>query len=317
MTMHHTKTCLCAICLVGAASAHTIRQTKSAAPPAPALPIHASLTPPSVDIQPVILSRAAWDDKVVTLHLTPGIATSIRLPEPVNSVVLGDPVNFEAEHSDREAELVTVKPVSPAAAETNLLITTTAGHQANLLLINTGASAGGTRAADVLLQYDKPATDSFLIDETPIVTSVVAETRSLDSVSGSRTATTGLSVSAPSVVHGVGVDADASSAGSTADVLDGLLVRQEKAPIPVLYGQRQTEPKAGQRLKAGVSEVLDEGSQVAVFIFRGEPIRSRDRSPVPADPVRRQVEKEMDDRGAIARHKLPPEHAAARSWPAG
>ena len=37
------------------------------------------------------------------------------MPEPVNSVVVGDPENFQAEHSEHEPELVTVKPVATRA----------------------------------------------------------------------------------------------------------------------------------------------------------------------------------------------------------
>jgi hypothetical protein len=47
--------------------------------------------PAPKQIEPVILARAALDDKIVTLQVAPRIATSIRLPEPVNSVVVGDP----------------------------------------------------------------------------------------------------------------------------------------------------------------------------------------------------------------------------------
>jgi hypothetical protein len=59
-------------------------------------------------LEPVILTRASLDEKVITLRLAPRVATSIRMPEPVNSVVVGDPENFQAEHSEHEPELVTV-----------------------------------------------------------------------------------------------------------------------------------------------------------------------------------------------------------------
>src|SRR5258708_31736231 len=85
-------------------------------------------------VEPVILSRSSLDEKVVVLRVAPRIATSIRLPEPVNSVVVGDPESFQAEHSEREPELVTVKPVTDQPVQTNLLVTTTQGHQLNLLL---------------------------------------------------------------------------------------------------------------------------------------------------------------------------------------
>src|SRR6202046_4107230 len=114
-------------------------------------------------LDPVILTRASLDEKVITLRLGPRVATTIRMPEPVNSVVIGDPERLQAEHSEHEPELVTVKPVSAAPAQTNLLITTTLGHQLNLLLISSGQQSGGTQTVDVLLKYGKPTGGSFLV----------------------------------------------------------------------------------------------------------------------------------------------------------
>jgi len=63
----------------------------------------AALVPPvasGAKLDPVILTRANLDEKVITLRLIPRVATSIRMPEPVNSVVIGDPEHFQAEHSE-------------------------------------------------------------------------------------------------------------------------------------------------------------------------------------------------------------------------
>ncbi|MCP5113555.1 MAG: hypothetical protein GY953_22200 [bacterium] len=47
--------------------------------------------------------------------------------------------------------------------------------------------------------------------------------------------------------------------------LDALLARQRKAPLPVLHGEKPGVSKAGKELvKAGVSEVVDQGSEVVV-----------------------------------------------------
>jgi hypothetical protein len=48
-------------------------------------------------------------------------------------------------------------------------------------------------------------------------------------------------------------------------VLDKLLDRQKQAALPVLYGQHPGQIEAGPRVKAGVSEVLDEGEDVVVL----------------------------------------------------
>jgi hypothetical protein len=48
--------------------------------------------------------------------------------------------------------------------------------------------------------------------------------------------------------------------------LDSLLERQQQAPMPVLYGERmEGDEVKGDRLRAGISEVLDGGQQVIVL----------------------------------------------------
>src|SRR6202522_1997286 len=188
------------------------------------------------------------------------------MPEPVNSVVIGDPERFQAEHSEHEPELVTVKPVSAAPAQTNLLITTTLGHQLNLLLISSGQQNGGTQTVDVLLKYGKPTSGSFLVEESPISTSFIAETQNIDAQTKGQEVNSPVLMAAssaglikpPSFEASNGVDEKSSAA------LDKLLYRQRPAALPVLYGQHPGEIEAVPRVKAGVSEVLDEGREVAV-----------------------------------------------------
>ena len=53
------------------------------------------------------ITTIAIEPGVVTLlHLAPGFTTSVRLPEEINSVVLGNPAKFKAEHSDSEPGLL-------------------------------------------------------------------------------------------------------------------------------------------------------------------------------------------------------------------
>jgi len=176
--MHHLTVCICTLGLLEIASGQTKERPKTAT-----LAISVPPVGSGAKLDPVILTRASLDEKVITLRLSPRVATSIRMPEPVNSVVIGDPEHFQAEHSEHEPELVTVKPVSAAPAQTNLLITTTLGHQLNLLLISSGQQSGGTQTVDVLLKYGKPTGGSFLVEESPLSASLVAETQKLD-VSG-------------------------------------------------------------------------------------------------------------------------------------
>lgn len=74
-------------------------------------------------IKPIVSQRTV-NEQVNIVRLAPHYATAIRLPEAVSSVVVGDPVKFLAEHSDKEPTLVLVKPVSEDAGESNLLVTT-------------------------------------------------------------------------------------------------------------------------------------------------------------------------------------------------
>src|SRR5580693_1446425 len=173
--MRRFTACVCAMGLVGIASGQTKKAPPTASPPVSIAPVW-SVT----KLEPVILTRASLDEKVITLRLNPRVVTSIRMPEPVNSFVVGDPENFQAEHSEHEPELVTVKPVAPQPAQTNLLITTTLGHQVNLLLISSGEQNSATQTVDVLLKYGNTTAGSFLVEEIPFSTSFIAETQKLE-----------------------------------------------------------------------------------------------------------------------------------------
>lgn len=261
--MDHPKAFICMVCFVGVASAQTAEQGSTR--PRPAVLVMPAAS--GAQLEPVILTRSGLDEKVITLRLTPRVATSIRMPEPVNSVVVGDPDNFQAEHSEHEPDLVTVKPVAIQAAQTNLLITTMLGHQANLLLISSGEQNGTTQTVDVLLKYSKPTAGSFLVEESPFSTSFIAETQKLD---GHAKGPDGAAAS-PTTAQLAGLLKAASfgvpttSEGKSSEMLDRLLERQKRAPLPVLYGQHPGELEAGPRIKAGVSEVLDEGNEVVVL----------------------------------------------------
>jgi len=115
---------------------------------------------------------------VTVLHLRKGYVSSVRLPEEVSAVVLGDPGAFKAEHSEAEPQLVFFKPVGARPAETNAVITTKSGHEVALSLVSEGARAG---AVDYVLRYDAPHSlviagtrSSFLISETRGITQEIA-----------------------------------------------------------------------------------------------------------------------------------------------
>src|SRR5215469_10687797 len=120
---------------------------------------------------PRVLSLTLGSENVRVVYLRPGYVSSIRLPEEVSSVVLGDPKGFVAEHSEAEPRLVFFKPVSNKPGETNVLITTKAGHEIPLHLISDEKLQGGQ--VDFLVDYERPrsfivpaSASSFLIGET-------------------------------------------------------------------------------------------------------------------------------------------------------
>jgi len=195
------------------------------------------------------------------------------MPEPVNSVVVGDPGSFSAEHSDREPQLVFVKPITPKPAQTNLLISTTRGLQVSLLLVSRGETKGdGDADIDFLMRY-KPS-GQFIIQPAESLSAVVPQTATLAIASVTTASANGSDPVMPSALRtGVSgrdratpqlVAANATKAEPAA--LDDLLERQRRAPLPTLYGQKPgVAPPGKELIRAGVSEVIDQGTAVLVL----------------------------------------------------
>ena len=202
-------------------------------------------------VKPVI-SQRQFGDQVNVVRLAPRYATAIRMPEPVSSVVVGDPVKFLAEHSEKEPTLVLVKPVVEEAAESNLLVITSKGKQISFVLKSEGV---GSKAVDFVVNY-RPA-GTFLIEESGVGTLEVPGTEPLRSASP-----------AAAVVRPARFE-EAERGGrreQLSDPLGSLLDRQRRAELPVLYGMRAPSPEEkSDYVKAGVSEVIDQGRQVLVL----------------------------------------------------
>ena len=240
----------------------------------PALEL-AGQTQPAVSIQvrPQLVGRPIRDGQVTTVYLAPRYATAIRMPEPVNSVVVGDPGSFSAEHSDREPQLVFVKPITPKPAQTNLLISTTRGLQVSLLLVSRGEPKGdGEADVDFLMRY-KPS-GQFIVQPAETLSAIVSQTAPLASASvAAATPNTAVPVVPTALRTGVSgrdratpqlVAANATKTEPTA--LDDLLERQSHAPLPTLYGQKPgVSPPGKELIRAGVSEVIDQGTAVVVL----------------------------------------------------
>jgi len=123
-------------------------------------------------VVPKISALPIEEGAVTVLHLDAGYITSVRLPEDISSVVIGNPASFKAEHSEAEPRLVFLKPITTQAAESNALITTKSGQEISLHLISAGQAAGNS-TVDFLLEYRRPhslvlsppGTEGFVIPE--------------------------------------------------------------------------------------------------------------------------------------------------------
>ena len=216
-------------------------------------------------VDPAIRTRTAADGKVTVVEVAAHFVTAVRLPEPVNSVVVGDPALFQVEYNEHEPELVFIKALSKGAAETNLLVSTTRGRQISLLLVSQGTVPGRAKV-DFLVRY-KPSA-GFLIGEEPVPVALVGESASLSKSSpvqaNLRSSQSGvvpetLASTQPTAAMGTQTEHKPAS-------LDELLDRQKQAPLPPLFGERiEGENTKGDRLRAGISEVIDGGQQVIVL----------------------------------------------------
>lgn len=210
-------------------------------------------------IKPVV-SQRSFNDRANIVRLAPRYSTAIRMPEPVSSVILGDPAKFFAEHSDKEPNLVLVKPTVDQPAESNLLVTTTKGRQISFVLRSEGA---GPRQVDFLLTY-KPV-GTFLIEESDLGTVEVPRTERIAN-------STAFGARIQPVSFPADPGADSGPTRAPLDPLDELLARQQRAVLPTLYGMRApTQDEKGDRVQVGVSEVIDQGRTVVVLFSAVNP----------------------------------------------
>lgn len=99
-----------------------------------------------------IVSLTLDPQSVTVLHLHPGFVSSVRLPQEVSSIVLGDPAAFKGEHSEAEPHLVFFKPVRTKPGRTNALITMRDGREVPLTLVSDGAFVHSD-PVDYVLEY--------------------------------------------------------------------------------------------------------------------------------------------------------------------
>lgn len=103
------------------------------------------------------VENLSLDEQAVTLvFLSPGYATAVRMPDEITSVVVGDPANFKAEHSESESRLVFLKPVTPKPAESNALVTMKSGQTVSLHLVSSGSLSVDDPRVDFFVEYRRP-----------------------------------------------------------------------------------------------------------------------------------------------------------------
>lgn len=240
-----------------------LAQTAPAASPSLPLPMPV-LPAPLPSIEPQVREETDAQRLPRKVHLLPHFATTIQMRDAVRSVVVGDPSLFWADHKDEDASLVIVHARTEQPAQTNLEITTVSGQQAILWLISDPHPQG---PVDFALHYDTPvqtpASGSFWRNESAMPHMLVAETVR---VGESDPEVDPRGSSAPFVipVRLDGTSPSSSPPGSDAR-LEQLLEEQGRAPLPVLYGQHPGSIQREPHLRAGVSQVIDEGGTVAVL----------------------------------------------------
>ena len=209
-------------------------------------------------VVPQVLTNTELTRKVTKVEVAARFVTTIRLPEAVNSVVLGDPSRFQVEHSDKEPKLVFVKVITNKPADTNLLISTISGRQVSLLLVSRGEDTSSEQTpVDFVVSYK--ALRDFLIPPSGFPFAMVGETVPLNaSDRGSGT----LAEVSPKRVG----ETDKPRQDLRSSPIDRLLEEQESAPLPTLYGEHvQYESTNGDRVRAGAGRVIDGGDEVIIL----------------------------------------------------
>ena len=222
-------------------------------------------------VSPQVRTKPATDGQVSVLEIGAHFVSAIRLPEPVNSIAVGDPALFQVEHSDREPELVLVKALTERSSETNLLVSTIHGHQFSFLLVNRGSAVTSPKV-DFLVQYK--SAESFLVEPEVVPFPLVGQTASIGKSAPPTPAVAKTDADNPAkllptawsetATESTNIHAEVTLNQSTS--LDDLLRRQESAPLPALYGERiEGENMKTDRLRIGVSEIIDGGDPVTVL----------------------------------------------------
>ena len=180
--------------------------------------------------------KTVLEGKPATIRLAPHVTTTIRLPEPVNSVVIGDPSLFQAEYSINESLFVFTRPTGSDPAQTDLVISTVRGRQFILLLRSRGVSPDEMESAVDIVVLCQPSGAHFIEETFP--SAIISET-----VSVANSLTTS------------NVKGSATPEGISDTSLNEILERQRQLRIVKLYGDH---------IRVGIGQVIESGSWLIV-----------------------------------------------------
>lgn len=204
------------------------------------------------EVHPRIVRQPLLTGKVVVLDLGSHFVTTIRMPEAVSSVVVGDPTWFKVEHSDKEPKLVFVKPLTTEPVQSNLLVSTTGGRNCSFLLRvrheerpreDETLQTNLIYPVDFLMEWAPGR--GFLIEETSSSSLLLSETLSVSPADG-----------APSANNDQSGSVRRLTAEPAIGKLDLLLEQQTRNSLPSLEGGH---------FRVAVSSVRQAGSQVFVL----------------------------------------------------
>ena len=177
-------------------------------------------------------SKIVFEGQPASIRLAPQVTATIRLPEPVNSVIIGDSNLFQAEYSPNEPLLVFAKSVGLSVAQTNLVISTVRGRHFILLLKSFGAVGDETESAADLLVICQASGPHFIEESFP--SALISEAVRLD---------------------GAKPSAAALPEHNTDLSLDEIVNRQRLEKIPSLHGDR---------IRVGIGRIIESGSRLIV-----------------------------------------------------
>jgi len=180
--------------------------------------------------------KRVFEGQPASIRLAPHVTTTIRLPEAVNSVVLGESNRFQAEYSPKEPLLVFVRPTAPDSAETSLVISTVFGRQFILILKSLGASTDQGQAGVDLLVTCEASAVRFIEETFP--SGLISETLNLSSAA-----------------HPGSPGTASQSEGGSRLAVDEILKRQRHQRMDKLYGDR---------IHVGIGQVREDGPRLIV-----------------------------------------------------